>query len=144
MANTDSVELLKECDQGVRMGIDALDEIIPRVQSEKLKVILNNSKRRHDELKNELVGLLHDVGKQGEEPNMMAKGMSHLKTNFKMMLDESDNTIADLMTDGCDMGIKSLNKYLNQYSAADENIKDITRRIIKVEEDLENDLRAFL
>lgn len=144
MANTDTVELLKECDQGVRMGIDAIDEILPKVQSKKLKTVLENSKRRHEELKNELVGLLHDVGKYGEEPNVMAKGMSHLKTNFKMFLDESDQTIAGLMTDGCDMGIKSLNKYLNQYAAADENIKDITRRIIKVEEDLRDDIKGYL
>ena len=59
-------------------------------------------------------------------------------------MNESDETIADLMTDGCNMGVKSLNKYLNQYKAADEKTKDITKRLINVEEKLAVDIRPFL
>ena len=74
----------------------------------------------------------------------MAKSMSWLKTNVKLVMDESDETIADLMTDGCNMGVKSLNKYLNQYKAADEKTKDITKRLINLEEKLAVDIRCFL
>lgn len=34
----------------------------------------------------------------------MAKSMSWIKTNMKLIMDELDETIADLMTDGCNMG----------------------------------------
>lgn len=74
----------------------------------------------------------------------MAKSMSWMKTNVKLVMDESDETIADLMTDGCNMGVKSLNKYLNQYKAADEKTKDITKRLINLEEKLAVDIRCFL
>ena len=74
----------------------------------------------------------------------MAKGMSWIKTNMKLGMDESDATIADLMTDGCNMGVKSLNKYLNQYEAADEVSKDIAKRLINLEEVLAVDIRSFL
>ena len=74
----------------------------------------------------------------------MAKSMSWIKTNVKLGLNESDETIADLMTDGCNMGVKSLNKYLNQYEAADEVSKDITKRLINLEEKLAIDIRQFL
>ena len=74
----------------------------------------------------------------------MAKGMSWMKTNMKLVMDESDATIANLMTDGCNMGVKSLNKYLNQYEAADEKTKAITKRLIKLEEKLADDVREFL
>ena len=63
---------------------------------------------------------------------------------MKLVMDESDETIADLMTDGCNMGVKSLNKYLNQYKAADEKTKDITKRLINLEEKLAVDIRCFL
>ena len=59
-------------------------------------------------------------------------------------MNDSDQTVADLMTDGCNMGVKSLNRYLNQYEAADETSKDIAKRLIRLEEQLAVDIRKFL
>jgi hypothetical protein len=42
------------------------------------------------------------------------------------------------------MGVKSLNRYLNEYKAADEISKDITKRLIHLEETLTTDLRGYL
>ncbi len=42
------------------------------------------------------------------------------------------------------MGVKSLNKFLNQYKAADEKSKDITKRLINLEEKLAIDIRSYL
>ena len=70
--------------------------------------------------------------------------MSWLKTHMKLSMNASDHVVADLMTDGCNMGVKSLNKYLNQYKAADEVSKDITKRLINLEERLAIDIRQFL
>ena len=81
---------------------------------------------------------------EGKAPNPMAKSMSWLKTNVKLGLNDTDQTVADLMTDGCNMGVKSLNKYLNQYKAADERSKDITKRLINLEEKLAVDIRGYL
>lgn len=74
----------------------------------------------------------------------MAKGMSWIKTNVKLVMKESDQTIADLMTDGCNMGVKSLNKFLNQFKAADEKSKDITKKLSDLEEKLAVEIRKFL
>jgi len=74
----------------------------------------------------------------------MAKSMSWIKTNMMLAADMSDSTVADLITDGCNMGVKSLNRYLNQYEAADEVSKDITKRLINLEEQLAIDIRDFL
>lgn len=144
MIEKDTVRLLRECDAGIRMGVCSIDDVLPRVTSQELRTKLNVCKREHDTLKTECNRLLHEFGDGGKDPAPMAKGMSWIKTNAKMAVDESDATIADLMTDGCNMGVKSLNRYLNQYKAADERSKDITKRLIKLEEDLTNDMRPFL
>lgn len=144
MVNNDTIELLKECDQGVKMGIEAIDDVLPRTDDGKLKDILKAYNYKHEELKEELETLLNEAGLSATEPNFMVKGMAGIKTSFKMMLEESDRTVADLMTDGCDMGKKSLNKYLNQYASADESAKDIAKRIIKVEEAFEKELKKYL
>ena len=65
-------------------------------------------------------------------------------SRIKVYLEDTDATVADLMTDGCNMGVKSLNRYLNQYKAADEVSKDIAKRLINLEEKLTIDIRQFL
>ena len=74
----------------------------------------------------------------------MAKGMSWLKSNVMMAADTSDHTVADLITDGCNMGVKSLNRYLNKYAAADEQSKDIAKKLIDLEHQLTIDIRPYL
>lgn len=144
MIEQDTIKLLRECDAGVKMGTKSIDDVMDYVRSDKLRQRLNACKDEHNKLGEEIREHLNRFHDEGKEPNPMAKGMSWLKTNVKLVMDESDATIADLMTDGCDMGVKSLSRYLNEYAAADEFSKDIAKRLIKLEERLAVDMRGFL
>ncbi|MBQ5911362.1 MAG: hypothetical protein IIW94_05080 [Clostridia bacterium] len=144
MIEQDTIKLLRECDAGVKMGTASIDDVMPHVNSEKLLKRLNKCKDEHDKLSLEIDGLLDKYRDDGKDPNPIVKGMSWVKTNMKLAADGSDATIADLMTDGCNMGVKSLNRYLNQYKAADEVSKDICKRLINLEERLAIDIRDFL
>lgn len=144
MIEQDTIKLLRECDAGVKMGVSSIDDVLDKVSSNSLKKYLTECKNEHEELKTEINDLLNKYHDDGKEPNSIAKGMSWIKTNMKMGMDDSDKTIADLMTDGCNMGVKSLNQYLNKYKAADEVSKDITKRLINLEERLAIDIRSFL
>ena len=53
-------------------------------------------------------------------------------------------SVAELFTDGCILGINSLNNYLYQYMMADEISKKVTEKLIRLEEDLRKDLRIYL
>lgn len=144
MINNDTIELLKECNAGIKMGVSSIDEVLDNVYNENLKQLLEDSKQEHERLGNDTHSLLKEYHDDGKEPNIMAKGMSWLKTNVMLSLDESDNTIADLITDGCNMGVKSLNRYLNEYEAAEERVKDIAKKLIKIEDNLAKEIRAYL
>ena len=144
MIEQDTVRLLRECDAGITMGIDSIEDVLDRVRSTDLRDMLTNCQREHQKLRAEVEQLLDRYQDEGKDPNPIAKGMSWMKTNMKMTMEGSDATIADLMTDGCNMGVKSLNKYLNQYKAADEKSKDIAKRLINLEHQLTLDLRDYL
>lgn len=144
MVEQDTIKLLRECDAGVKMGVSSIDEVLEYVRSDRLKEYLSKCREEHDKLNGELQSLLEKYRDDGKNPKPIAKGMSWIKTNVKLGLNESDATIADLITDGCNMGVKSLNRYLNQYKAADEVSKDITKRLINLEEQLAIDIRGFL
>lgn len=144
MIESDTIKLLRECDAGIKMGVSAIDDVLKYVRDDTLRKYLADCKNEHDKLKKEIQTLLDEYHDDGKEPNPMAKSMSWMKTNVKLVMNESDETIADLITDGCNMGVKSLNKYLNQYKAADEKTKDITKRLINLEEKLTVDIRCYL
>ncbi len=144
MIEQDTIKLLRECDAGIKMGVSAIDEVMPYASNEELKAILQKSMSENEALKNDLQELLIKYHDDGKEPSPMAKGMSWMKTNMKLAVNESDHVIADLITDGCNMGVKSLNRYMNQYKAADEKSKDLAKRIITAEEKLAADIRQFL
>ena len=144
MIEQDTVKLLRECDAGIKMGISSIEDVLDRVEDRKLRELLGDCKAQHEELQTQIIGLLADYHDRGKDPAPIAKGMSWMKTNLKMTLEGGDATIADLMTDGCDMGVKSLSRYLNQYEAADERSKDIAKKLIAAESDLSIALRDWL
>ena len=144
MVEQDTIRLLRECDAGIKMGVESIDDVLEYVGSEKLSEKLSKCKAEHEKLNEEVQELLGKYHDEGKDPNPIAKGMSWMKTNVKLSLKASDHTIADLITDGCNMGVKSLNKYLNEYKAADEVSKDITKRLINLEEQLAIDIREYL
>lgn len=144
MIEQDTIKLLRECDAGIKMGVTSIDEVLDYAHHEELRKALSECKNENEKLKEEIQSLLDQYHDEGKDPNPMAKGMSWLKTNVKLTMNESDQTIADLITDGCNMGVKSLCRYLNQYKAADERSKDIAKQLIRLEEQLVIDLRTFL
>lgn len=144
MENHDTVCLLKECDAGTKMAVSSIDDVLSRVQSADMKQLLTESKNHHEKLSGEIHTILSRHQWEEKDPDPMAKGMSWLKTNVKLTMDTSDATIADLLTDGCHMGVKSLHKYMNQYPAADHSSRDICNRLVDIEEQLCRDLESYL
>ena len=144
MANNDTIHLLKECDSGSKMAVSTIDEVIEKINDSSMKQLLTESREHHEKLGNQIHSQLIDHRTEEKDPSIMAKSMSWMKTNMKLGMNNSDATIADLVTDGCNMGIKTLHKYLNQYKTADETSKDLCKDLISIEEELSKDLRKYL
>ncbi len=144
MIEQDTIRLLRECDAGIKMGISSIHDSVKYVKDTELKGILEESLEKHELIKDDMQGLLADYHDDGKEPPAMAKGMEWFKTNVTLAVDPSDDAVADFITEGCNMGVKSLSRYLNQYEAADEKSKDISKRLIREEEQLAVSIRKFL
>lgn len=144
MIEPDTIKLIRECDAGIKMGVTSIDDVLTHVREEKMKNILRDARQEHERLRVELETMLSDYGDEGKDPNPLAKSMSWMKTNVKLGIENSDGTVADLIIEGCDMGIKSLSRYLNEYKAAEERAKNIAKKLIKIEETLSKDMRPFL
>ncbi len=144
MALENTISLLKECDAGTKTAVNSIKEVLDNVKSEELLKILTDTLSEHQRLGDEISQTLRENGCQGKDPNPMARVMSWMKINFKMLEKGDDKTISALMLDGCNMGVKQLNAYLNEYENADEKSKRLAEKLIKSEERLADELKSFL
>ena len=144
MIENDTIRLLRVCDSGVKMGLLSINDVVNQVEDDKLAKTLKKSREKHEKLDGEINKILAEYHDDGKEPGTMARGMSWIKTGVKMAVDPSDATIADLMTDGCHMGCKSLQKYLNEYPAAENRVKHIAEELIEVEEEMGEEMKEYL
>ncbi|MBR5409918.1 MAG: spore coat protein [Clostridia bacterium] len=144
MQNEDTKGILQECDSGVKMGIDSIDEVIDRVGNPALRQALLHSRTEHVQLQNEIATALDAHGWSGKDPSPVADVMSRLKIKTGLTMQPTDAKIADLMIDGCDMGIKKLSQYVNRFPASDSPAVHIAERLIKSEQELADAMRVFL
>lgn len=140
----DTVELLRECNSGIKMGVTSLNDVLEHVKEGNLRKVLVEAKKEHEKLGDETHEILLKYHEDGKEPHPVAKMMASMKTGTKLALEENDQTVAELITDGCDMGIKSLHRYLNQYKDAQKDVKDMTKKVIASEENLRKNLQGYL
>ena len=140
----DTEKMLKECDAGTKTAVNSIKEVLDNVKSEELLKLLTTSLSEHEDIGNEIADSLREMGGHGKDPNPMARVMSWMKINFKILEKGDDKTIAALMLDGCNMGVKQLSTYLNEYKNADDKSKRLTKRLINAEERLAEQLKNYL
>ena len=141
---SDTVMLLRECNAGIKMGEDAIKALLPLTKNSEMKRALEVCKDTHAALGDETHKMLLRFGANTKDAHPMARMMSNAKIKMRMMMNGNDREIAALMTDGCDMGIKSLHKYLNEYKSATKDARSLASRIIASEEYLEESMRSYL
>lgn len=144
MHEDDTVQLLEECSAGIQMAVKSMEGVLPSINDSTLRERLNDCLDEHRMLGDETHKELQKCGGDEKKPNPVAAGMSWLRTNVQLSWNKSSASAADLLTDGCNMGIKSLQQYKNQYAAAKAPAQHLVDRIIDSEQRLADDLKAYL
>ncbi len=144
MEENDTISLLKECSAGTKMAIRSMEQVMESVNNSQFRQILNRYCAQHKDMEKKVDDLLLEKGKTGKEPGFMARTMAKMDTELKLTLNPTDAEVADIMTEGCNMGIKSVSRYLNQYESASGESRRIAQNLICVEERFLEELRQFL
>ncbi len=140
----DTIHLLKECDSGTKTAVNSIRQVLDNVKSEELFKLLSDSLKAHEKIGDELHSRLSELGERGKDPSGVARVSAWAKINWSLLVDDDDKTIASLMTDGCNMGIKQLEIYKNKYPTADRASQKMTQKLIDEETALCEKLRQYL
>ena len=139
-----TIRLLQECSQGCKMGIKSINQISEYVSDQGLKKIIEKYRGEHLRIESEADHLLRSHGQESKESEMMATAMSWLTTEMKMMRKDDDKQAAKLMTEGCDMGIRTICGFINQYAGASNSSMGLAKDLVKTEEQFRDEMKAYL
>lgn len=144
MERNDTIRLLQECDAGAKMGGESIAQVLSKTQDSHLKNLLTLSEKEHRQLETEAEDLLKRFGGQPKDPGAAAQAMSWMKTNIKLSGEGDDGAAADLIVDGCSMGVKTLKKCLNRCADADPESINTAEKLIQLEDTLAVKVRDYL
>lgn len=144
MSMDDTKGILQECDAGVKMAIKSIDAVIDRTENRLLRNALQKSRSEHVRLMNDIGNELKENGFEEKDPSAISKLMSQGKIKGELLVNPTDATVAELMIDGCNMGIKKLSEYINQFPTSQSPAIHTAERLIKTEQELMDEMRVFL
>ena len=137
-------KLLEECSSGCRMATDSFGQVREYVRDTNLLRLIDDYTEKHRQLEEEAASLLKEAGNEEKEPGVMASTLSWFTTGIKLTMDSSNSQVAKLLMDGCNMGIQSVGKFLNQYDQATKESRRLAEKLLQDEEDFMGKLREFL
>jgi hypothetical protein len=144
MLDEDSVRLLREINAGCKTATESMEQVLPYVKNHDLSGLIKDYCSRHNTIGLEVHRMLNDNGESEKDPAPTGELFMSLTTELKLMLDKGTDRCAELMADGCSMGIKSVAKYKNKYAKADGQALGLANRLIYTEQEFFTSLLPHL
>ena len=126
------------------MAAESLEQIRDMVSDQELWKDITESYEKHQELDAKIKKTLSAMEEEGKEPGKMASAWSWMSTEMRMLAKGGDKEAASIVTDGCNMGIKTICGYKNQYSGASKAVMEIADGLTGLEENLRDCMKKFL
>lgn len=144
MNNFDTIALLKACNQGCKYATNSMEQIYPHINDISFRKMMDYYDGKHIKIGDKCHELLNYYSFDEKDPKPMASMFSKMSTDMKLLADDSTEKIAEIMLDGCHMGIKSVGKYINKYPNASKDCRDLARKLIDTEQNFMNDLMEYI
>ena len=142
--NEDTIYLLRECNAGCKSGTNSMEQVKPYISNQELRSIIDEYNDKHIKLGDECHQMLNRYNVEEKDPKVTAKTFSWVSTAMKLKMNNDNHQIADIMIDGCNMGIKSVSEYINKYEAASDESMNLAKNLVKIEQEFMNDLLVYL
>ncbi len=140
----DTVSLLKETNAGCKSATNAIERIMPHISNPELRSLVQDYNARHATIGEACNKSLRHLGAEEKDPHPVSGAMANMGVSMGAAFNPRDTHLADMLADGCGMGIRQLSKYKNQYEHADSASLKLTDDLIQLEQSFFRDLLPYL
>ena len=137
-------EALSEIYRNAQLALQSISDILPAVNDSQVKNELLAQHEEYEKISGRAAALAKDKGIELKEPNPMKKMMMWGSIKMSTLTNGTRAHIAEMMIQGTVMGITSLKTTEGKAECADEEICELLRELIALEEKYEKKLKTFL
>ncbi len=144
-ARKQTEEALAEIYRNAQLALQSISNILPAVEDDAAREELHRQHEEYERFSAKATMIAKNRGIELKEPNMMKKAMMWGSIKMSTLTDNSRSHIADMMVQGTVMGIDALRTTANDLSPeGNEDIADLLREMITVEEEFEKKWKEYL
>lgn len=144
-ARKQTEEALAEIYRNAQLALQSISNILPAVEDDATREELHRQHEEYERFSAKATMIAKNRGIELKEPNMMKKAMMWGSIKMSTLTDNSRSHIADMMVQGTVMGIDALRTTANDLSSeGNEDIADLLREMITVEEEFEKKWKEYL
>ena len=138
-------DILDELNKGSCMGMDAIKDILEKVEDQKFKKILEDEFDKYKIIHRRIEEKYEEYSKEDPtETSTINKAMTSMMMDMKLMSDHSDSKIAELLLQGTNMGIIEGRRLLNNKEDIDKDVESILKDYIKMQEESVETYKKYL
>lgn len=139
-----TADFLSEIYRGAKMGVETINNLLTKVNDNKIYDELNYQLRSYEEIANEAYLELEKRSSKVKDISLMNKINAKMSVGINTAISNSPSHVADMLIKGNTMGVTGITKSLNSHVNADQDIRALAERFIKIEEDNIDRLKKFL
>lgn len=140
-------DILDEVNKGAVMGMDAIKDILPKVEDKVFKEVLDGEYEKYKKISKRIEDIYEEYTIKDEDPRETStanKVMTKMMVDMKTMNDTSTSKLAELLMQGTNMGIIEGRRLLNKKDNIDEEVYDILKDFVEMQEDSIETLKKYL
>ncbi len=141
-----TAEFLCKLYKNVKMGSESLISLMPKVKDQKLRTDMSVQLGHYEKFATSISKALFDLGREPKEENIVTKASAKIGIAMNTLVDSTSSHIAQMITEGSNMGIDDTIKQLREYEnqPVSEQSMKIAREFIEFEEKNVETMRAYL
>ena len=142
---TDDIEMLSTISKTADMGRESLRQVLEKAEDSGLRHALSTQIKEYEKNYDDAARLLTGYGQSPIHTNPMVKMESQMMVSAKTKLtDNTTSKIAEMVMQGCTMGVTKMTKKLNEYNGTNHEVAALAEQHIKTEQANIDEMKKFL
>lgn len=139
-----NAELLNFVYQNSQMGVNTIGQLMDLVNDKEFEKQLSSQHNEYQGISSAAKQALHNSGYDEKGIGALDKVKTYLMINMQTLTDKSPSHISEMLMAGSNMGVINAVKSLKKYQGADQANLDLMNRLLRLEENNIQQLKAFL